>query len=451
MMTASPPLLERLRAETVALLHIGGPLMATQVAQMAMGFFDTVMMGRVGPVELAAVAIGTGLWHTLFLFALGILMALSPSVAQLRGAGHHGAIAPLVRQALWLAAGLGILCFITLRYLDTGLAALGIEPAIVPIAGDYLRALSWGMPPIFICMALRLFSEGIARTQPVLWVTLLGLLVNIVANYALIFGHWGFPALGAQGCGLATALGMWTMLAAIMAILHGDRRYRRYGLFQRWDWPHVPSLRLLLMLGLPIGIGLFLETAVFAAVALLLGKLGAIAAAAHQVALNVAAMTFMIPLGLSMATTVRVGHALGRGEPAAARFSGFMGIALSGGFMVVMAVLLFTGREVIARFYTDNLDVAAVAASLLQLAALFQISDGLQVGALGALRGVKDTRMPMLIILVAYWVIAFPLAWQLGIRLNWGPTGPWVGLIAGLSTAAVLLNLRFWRLSARLG
>ncbi len=440
----------RLRAECAALLHIGAPLMATQVIQMAMGFFDTVMMGRVGPTELAAVAIGTGLWHTLFLFALGILMALSPTVARLHGAGQSVAIAPVVRQSLWLAVTLGALCFAALHYSTVLLTAVGVEPAIIPVAHDYLRALSWGMWPIFASMTLRLFSEGIGRTQPILLVSLPGLLVNIAANYALIFGHWGFPALGALGCGIATALGMWVMLAGMLLFLLLDRRYRAYHLFRRWAWPDWRIMRPLLALGLPIGAGLFLEMAVFAAVALLLGTLGAVAAAAHQVALNVAGMTFMIPLGLSMATTVRVGHALGRGDSSAARFSGFTGIGLSGLFMAAMAVLIFTGHQTIARFYTDDPAVIAVAAGLLQLAALFQISDGLQVGALGALRGLQDTRWPMLIVLVAYWLIAFPLAWLLGVHWGWGPNGPWIGLIAGLTMAAILLNLRFRRLSARL-
>lgn len=450
-MTVLPAsLATRLRAEAIALLRIGGPLMAAQVAQMAMGFFDTVMMGRVGPVELAAVAIGTGLWHTLFLFAAGVLMALSPSVAQLHGAGKTTAIAPLVRQSLWLAILLGFFCFFALRHLETLLVVLGIEPIIVPIAGDYLRSLSWGMFPIFIFMALRLFGEGIARTRPILLTSLLGLIVNIAASYALIFGRWGFPSFGALGCGAATAIGMWTALLGMLAFLFADSRYRSYGLFQHWDWPCWRELRPLLALGLPIGVGLFLETAVFAAVALLLGTLGAVAAAAHQVALNVAAMTFMIPLGLSMATTVRVGHALGGNNPRAARFSGLVGIGLSGLFMAVMAVLIFIGHDAIAGFYTGNLTVATVATKLLQLAALFQISDGLQVGALGALRGLKDSRIPMLIVLVAYWLIAFPLGWLLGVRWGFGPAGPWIGLIAGLSSAAVLLNWRFWRLSTHL-
>lgn len=440
----------RLRGELAALLRIGGPLMAAQLVQTAMGFFDTVMMGRVGPIELAAVAIGTGLWHALFLFALGILMALSPSVAQLNGAGRIAAIAPLVRQALWLGTALGLFCWAMLRRMEAGLTLLGIEPAIVPIAGDYLRALSWGMPPIFVYMGLRLFSEGIARTRPVLMISLLGLAVDVAANYILIFGHWGFPPMGALGCGIATALGMWTMLVGMVVMMYLDTRYRHYGLFRQWNWPCWRELQPLLVLGLPIGIGLFLETAIFATVALLLGRLGAVAAAAHQVALNVAAMTFMIPLGLSMATTVRVGHAMGAGDPHAARYSGLVGIALSGLFMGVMAILVFGAHRTIARFYTDDAAVAAVAAGLLRLAALFQISDGLQVGALGALRGLKDTRLPLVIVLVAYWLLAFPLA-CLGVRVGLGPAGPWLGLIVGLTVAAVLLNLRFWRLSARRG
>lgn len=436
--------------EVRALLVIGGPLMATQLTQMAMGFFDTVMMGRVGPVELAAVAVGTGLWHTLFLLALGILMALSPSVAHLQGAGQIAKIGPLVRQALWLALVLGLCSFLGLRYLDGLLYRVGVDAVIVPVARDYLRTLSWGMFPIFAVMALRLFSEGVGRTQPVLLISLLGLAVNVVANYVLIFGHWGFPALGASGCGMATALGMWVMMAGMGLFLYWDAGYRVFGVFRCWEWPCWRSLRPLLALGLPIGVGLFLETGVFAAVALLLGTLGPVAAAAHQIALNVAALTFMIPLGLSMATTVRVGHAMGRGDVGAARLSGWTGIGLGASFMAVMAVFILVGHRTIAGFYTDDVEVAAVAAGLLQLAALFQISDGLQVGALGALRGLKDTRMPMGIVVIAYWVVAFPLGWQLGIRMGMGPAGPWIGLIVGLTVAALLLNARFWRLSTRL-
>lgn len=424
--------------------------MATQLVQMAMGFFDTVMMGRVGATELAAVAIGTGLWHALFLFALGILMALSPSVAQLHGAGRIAEIAPLVRQVLWLGIMLGGFCFFVLRHLQALLAVLGIESSIVPIADEYLRALSWGMWPVMIYMGLRLFSEGISRTRPVLLVSLLGLMVNVVANYVLIFGHWGFPAMGARGCGIATTLGMGVMLVAMLWLLMNDSRYRSYGLFQRWDWPCWQKLGPLVVLGLPIGIGLFLETGIFAAVALLLGTLGAVAAAAHQVALNVAALTFMIPLGLSMAITVRVGRAVGAADSLAARRSGFIGIILSGGFMALMAVLILLGHLAIARLYTNDPQVVVVAAGLLHLAALFQISDGLQVSALGALRGLKDTRVPMLIVLVAYWLIAFPLAYWLGIVRGLGPAGPWIGLIFGLTVAALLLNARFWWLSARL-
>lgn len=442
--------LQRLLAEVRALLGIGAPLIAAQLAQMGMGFIDTVMMGRVGAVELAGVAIGAGLWHTLFLFGLGILMALSPSVAQLYGGGRCREIAPLVQQALWLSLLLGALGFFGLREVGSLLDWFGIAAPIQQVITEYLSALAWGMWLIFPAMSLRLFSEGIARTAPVLLVSLSALAVNALANYALIFGHWGFPALGAAGCGFATALSMGVLLIGMIVVLRVDPHYRVFAIGWRWELPRWFALRSLLVIGLPIGVGLFLETAVFAAVALLLGSLGSVAAAAHQIALNVAGLSFMIPLGLSMATTVRVGQALGRGDSAAVRFSGWVGISLGGLFMSIMAVLIFSGCQRIAGFYTDDVVVAQVAAQLLQLAALFQISDGLQVGALGALRGLQDTRIPMWIVLVAYWVIAFPLAWQLGIAQGLGATGPWIGLIAGLTVAAVLLNTRFWRLSHRL-
>jgi MATE family multidrug resistance protein len=439
----------RIFSETRALLRLAGPLMVAQVSYMLMGFVDTVMIGNVGPLELAAVAIGTSLWQPLYLLILGILMAISPSVAHLFGAGQLPAIGGLTRQALWLSLLLSIPAAILVRHTVWLMHWLAVDPPIVPVAQAYLEALSWGVPAIFTYIVLRLLSEGLAFTRPIMLIGVIGLLINILGNYLLIYGHWGLPALGASGCGLATALSMWAMLLCMFFLVARHDRYRPVGLLTRWDWPCWREWRPLLALGLPIGFSIFAEASIFATVALVLGFLGAKVVAGHQIALNVAAMSFMLPLSLAMALTARIGQALGRGSPAEARFIGMTGIALAGLIMAVMASLIATLSRSIVAIYTDDPEVAAMAAHLLLFAALFQISDGFQVAASGTLRGFKDTRIPFLITVLAYWMIGFPIGYWLGIGADWGAAGMWTGLIAGLSVAAVLLNGRFWQVSGR--
>ncbi|MCP5424960.1 MAG: MATE family efflux transporter [Gammaproteobacteria bacterium] len=428
-------------------LRLAGPLMVAQVSYMAMGFFDTVMVGNVGPLELAAVAIGTSLWHPLYLLILGVLMATSTSIAHLCGAGRWSDMGGLVRQALWLSILLSLPAVLLLRDAIRLLQWLSVDPPIVPVTQDYLDALSWGVPAVFAYIVLRFLSEGLTYTQPIMVIGVVGLLVNIAGNYLLIYGHWGLPALGATGCGLATALSMWVMLICMGVLVVFHKRYRPVALLRRWDWPRWRELRPLLMLGLPIGLSIFAEASIFAAVALVLGFLGATVVAGHQIALNVAAMSFMLPLSLAMALTARIGQALGRGSQETARFIGLTGIALAGLIMAIMATLISTSARLIVALYTDDLQVADIAAHLLLFAALFQISDGFQVAASGSLRGFKDTRIPFCITVLAYWVIGFPVGYFLGIGAAWGAAGMWVGLIAGLSVAAVLLNTRFWFVS----
>jgi len=440
----------RISAEIQALLRLGGPLMVAQVSYMLMGFADTVMVGKVGALELAAVAIGTSLWHPLYLLVLGVLMATSPSVAHLYGAGESREIGRVVRQALWLSFFLSIPAFVLLRSMTGFMHWLAVDPPIIPVSDDYLDALSWGVPAIFAYTVLRFLNEGIGFTRPIMIIGFIGLVINVAGNYVLIYGKLGFPALGAKGCGLATALTLWMMLGCMLGLVTRHYRYRPIELFACWDWPQWPELRPLLTLGVPIGLSIFAEASIFAAIALVLGFLGATVVAGHQIALNVAGMSFMLPLSLAMAITVRVGHALGRGSPAEARFIGLIGITLAGLIMAFMALLIFTLADPISRIYTEDTQVLAIATHLLVFAALFQISDGLQVAGSGALRGFKDTRVPFLITFLAYWVIGFPSGYYLGITLAMGASGMWLGLFFGLSIAAVLLNARFWWLSEKM-
>ena len=422
--------------------------MAAQIAQTSMGFVDTVMVGKVAPEDLAAVAMGTGLWHPLYLFGIGVLMATSTLVAHLHGAGKSEAIGPLMRQALWLSVLLSGPTIWLLCQMATVMRWLRVTPDVVHIAQGYLDALAWGVFPAFAFSALRFLCEGIGFTRPIMLFGIVGLVTNVGANYVLIYGKLGFPALGAVGCGLASALALWAMFGCLLAHVLRFHRYRRLGIFARTDYPKWSELKPLLTIGLPIGLSIFIEASIFGAIALILGVLGATVVAGHQIALNVASLSFMIPLSFAMATTVRVGQAAGRSDPRAARTCGFIGIAMALVTQMAMGLLIFTFAQPIAKLYSNDPSVIDVAVGLLTFAALFQISDGLQVSANGALRGLKDTRVPMLITILAYWVIGLPLGYMVGMVLGLGAPGLWIGLIAGLTIAAVLLNVRFFRVSA---
>ena len=407
------------------------------------------MSKRFIATALAAVAMGTSFWHPVYLFTLGVLMATSTSVAHLYGAGQPAEIGRLARQALWLSVFLGILSFLTLRHMTWISDGLAVSPDIIPLTQDYLEALSWGVLPIFAYLILRFLSEGIGFTKPIMLIGFLGLIVNVAGNYVLIYGKLGFPALGAMGCGLATSLAMWAMLFGGIVLVIRHPRFRSCTPFTQFEMPRWRQLKPLLRLGLPIGMTIFAESSIFAAVALILGVFGATVVAGHQIALNVAAMTFMLPLSVAMGITIRVGQAMGRNEPGSARMIGFTGIAMAAFVMLIAAILILALARPIAGMYSNDEDVIAIAARMLFFAALFQISDGLQVSANGALRGLKDTRTPMLITIVAYWVIGLPVGYSLAIIQKMGAPGAWIGLIAGLCVAAILLNVRFYRVSRR--
>ncbi len=433
--------------ESRIILRLAIPVMAAQVGQNLMTFVDTVMVGQYNAQHLAAIAAGTMLFFPLQVFANGVLMALSPIVAQSYGAGQRPAIGAYVRQGLYLSQILALPIFWLVRQLAPVLTWMGMEPNVVAIADGYIHAISWGLPAAFAFMALRLFNEGIARMKPGLYFTLVALACNGVGNSILIYGRFGMPELGAVGAGWSTAIAWWVMLACMAVYVVVSRHLKPFNLLERFDPPDMSQLLELLKVGLPIGLSLILEVGMFAITTLLIGGLGTNILAGHQVALNVAAMTFMVPLGLSIATTVRVGQLVGQGNVLDARFSGLTSLMVSVVIMTSASVLLICFPMAIAGFYTHDPQVKAIAVKLLLLAAIFQIFDGLQVVAIGALRGLKDTRMPMLFNLISYWMVGLPIGYFLGIVGSFGAQGLWVGFIAGLLTSACLNNLRFFWLT----
>lgn len=438
--------LQRTSTEVCSLLKLAIPIIIAQLAHTAMGFVDTVMAGRVSPRDLAAVALGNSIWVPVFLLMTGILLATTPKVAQRFGAGEQADIGPLVRQALWLALAVGGCAAALLWNAEIILTLMNVDPALIEPSMGYLRAVACGFPAVALYHVLRCFSDGLGHTRPSMVLGLCGLALNIPLNYIFIYGKLGLPAMGGVGCGWATALVMGFMLLSMLWWVRWAPAYQSSQVFSRFDWPNWALLKRLLSVGMPIGIAVFAESSIFAVIALLIGGLGATVVAGHQIALNFSAMVFMIPYSLGMAATVRVGQALGRGEPRAARFAAGVSVATALVYACLSASLVLLFREQIAQIYSPDPAVILVATTLLVYSALFQFSDAVQVTAVGALRGYQDTRVTMLLTLFAYWGIGLPVGYALGLS-NWlgepsGPSGLWQGLVVGLTCAAAMLAVR---------
>ena len=404
------------------------------------------MAGRVSPNDLAAVAVGSAIWVPIFLLIVGVMQGLIPFISQFHGAGNYRHIGATTQQGLWLAIPLGICGFLLLNNTAPLLEFMAVSSDIQPLITAYLAGTAWGFPAITLFMALRAHTEGTSRTRPVMIVSLLGLALNIPVNYVLIYGKLGFPALGGVGCGWATSVVMWFMLSLMILYSILLEKSLHTGLFQRWVSPDWSRLLAILKVGLPIGLAIFIEVSLFCVIALFVAQLGATAVASHQIALNASSLVFMIPLSLSIALTVRVGHNLGKENYAGVKCSARSGFIIILLLASATSTSLALANEQIARIYTQDLTIVQAAAVLLMFAAAFQLSDGLQVTASGILRGMKDTRYPMVLTLLVYWGLGLPVGYILGLT-DWvvspmGPRGFWIGLIVGLTTAAIFLCIR---------
>ncbi len=439
-------------AEIRRTLHLAAPVMIGQLAVFSMNFVDTVMSGRLPnkDVALAALGIGGAVWSAMLMFTLGTLMAVQPSVAQLDGAGRQADAGAYTRQIFWVAATLSVPFWAICYFSEPLLAGFGIDQSIVPTAAGYLRALSWGAPAICMIFLLRFFSEGSGYTRPTMIYGLLGALLNVPLNYVLMFGKFGFPAMGTVGCGIASAIVIWLSLLMLVVYLSTHRHFKPFALFSRLDAPDWKQISDHLRVGLPIAVSIFVEGSLFVGAALLIGRLGPVPAASHIIAINFSALAFMIPVGLSSAISIRVGNAIGRKEPEAARYAGLIGIVVVLGFQTVSASVMLLFPELIVSIYTDDDMVAPLAVSLLFYAAIFQYSDGIQICAAGALRGYKDTRVPMIYTIISFWMVGMTLGYYLTFTVGMGPAGMWIGMIAGLSVAAFLMLGRLHRVSKRL-
>ena len=436
------------RTQAGSIMRLGGPLIVNYLAVAGMGLADTLMSGRLGAASLAAVAVGNSVWMLNFTACLGVLMAISPIIARLYGAGQVSKVGRYTRHGMYLGLALGIIVLVAGRLLmQAALEVMSIDEGFRDLTLEYARAVLLGAPGIFIFLALRFTTEGVGYTRPIMFTSVFSLICNVFLNYVLMFGHFGAPALGAEGCGYASAITMWIVAIALGSYMTLSPRLRELKIFTRIGQFRPDLFREIIVLGVPISITITAEVGLFSAISILVGTRGAEITAAHQIALSYASAMFMVPLALSSATTVQVGHMLGAGNPVQARIAGFTGIGMCAAFMAVSATVLLVFRDVIVTLYTDDPVVTGIAMSLMLVAAIFQVADGIQIGAAASLRAYKDTAFPMVINIFSYWVVAFPLGYMAAITYRLPANQIWVAFIAGLGIAAVLLTWRFNRLS----
>lgn len=433
--------------EARQLLALAIPVILAQIAQTAMGFVDTVMAGGYSATDMAAVAIGTSIWLPAILFGHGLLLALTPTIAQLNGSGRRERIAHQVRQGFWLAAAVSILIMIVLWNASYIIHAMhDIDPQLADKAVGYLRALLWGAPGYLFFQVARNQCEGLAKTKPGMVMGFLGLLVNIPVNYIFIYGHFGMPELGGVGCGVATASVYWVMFIAMLSYVKRAGSMRDIRGETHSGKPDLNVLKRLIQLGLPIALALFFEVTLFAVVALLVSPLGIVDVAGHQIALNFSSLMFVLPMSLAAAVTIRVGFRLGQGSTLDAQTAAHTGLGVGVCMAVLTAIFTVALREHIALLYNDNPQVVTLASQLMLLAGLYQISDSIQVIGSGILRGYKDTRSIFFITFTAYWVLGLPSGYVLALTDlvvdRMGPAGFWMGFIIGLTSAAILMMLR---------
>ena len=449
--TSSP-----VRTEIATLWKLSWPMLVGQLATVGMGVADVAMTGHVSADELAAVSLGTSVWSIVLVTVMGTMMSINTVVAHEIGGGRYDKIPHSVRQSLWKGLIVGMVACLVANLCTLLFDHIGLGQAVAGRASLFLHVISVGMPAFACYRALYGYTTSINQTKPIMIIAILGLLFNVASNWLLVFGNWGFPRLGAVGCAVSTAVGMWLMLFAMIAWTKMSSAYRMTYPFTQWEGPDWSELKEMFRLGLPIGVTYFAEVSAFGLISLLVARFGVVQVSAHQIALNFASLVFMVPLSFGIGLLTRVGQAMGEGNPERARFVAWVGVGMSVAFGVLSAAFIAIFRWEIARAYTSDPAVQEACVHLLLFAALFQLSDATQVATASAIRGYQVTRPPMIIQLVAFWGFSLPLGYILGIAPSWfglspaapmESTGFWIGLVLGLTIAAVLLTWSFDRLS----
>lgn len=436
----------RLQVELRGLWRLAWPILVGQLATVGMAVVDVAMAGHASAQDLAGVSLGVSIWNMMMITLMGVVMSVNPMVAHQVGSDDLAGVPRVVRQALWKALGVGLVAMLLANAAALLFEHMQLEPYVHDVARGFVLITSPALPLFALYRVLYGYSTSINQTKPLMVIALLSLLINIGVNSLLVFGTWGFPRLGGLGCAWATLITVAFNLLALVWWMKRASAYRSTWPLGEFESPHWRAIRNLLKLGLPIGITYFAESSAFSLIALLIAKFGSTQMAAHQIALNFTSLLFMVPLSLGLALMTRVGQSLGAGDATLARYQAWVGVAVG----LVLATLSATGIALlapfIARAYTSDAAVIALAAQLLLLAAVFQLSDATQVITSCAIRGYKVTRSPMVIHLTAFWVFALPLGCVLGLAPEWLPFGPaqamaargfWIALILGLTIAAL--------------
>src|SRR6185312_9103641 len=433
--------------ESKLLLKLSGPIIIGQVGQVVIGLADTVMVGALGPVSLGASAFGNSVFAIFFVFGLGLLSPLSALFAHSEGEENYPHGGKLLHHGLAVAFGISLVMILILYASLPLLPHLGQTPEILKTGTAFFKIIMWSIVPSMIYQAYKQFTDGIGRTKIGMVVMLVGVIVNVPANYILIHGLYGFPRMGLNGSATATLLVRILMAMALAIYVHLHPQFHRY-MTEKWThrFDHY-VLKNVLRLGIPNGFTFLFEVAGFSAAAILMGRFGAVPLAAHQITISLASTTFMVTVGLGIAASIRVGYERGRKQWHLARYIGFTAIALGAAYMSVCALMMYALRFWFPSLYVNDKEVIAWTAKFLVIVAFFEIFDGAQAVAIGALRGMADTKWPSVFAFVSYWILGLPLGYMMSFHWGLGPIGIWLGLLIGLMIAASLMTWRFHRLT----
>ena len=432
--------------QIIQLIKLSIPMLISSLSNTLMNSIDTIMANQAGTLELAGVALGSSLWYPVILFFTGILMSLTPILSTYYGAKEYKKMPTTLHQGLYISLFSSIIVIIILNNTLPFLLLFNIDYDIAYIASEYLYFLSFGVPAFFLYYLLKSLTEGCSHTQPAMFISFIGLLLNIPLNYVFIFGLGSIPAYGGAGCGLSTSIILWIMAILLFSYLIFSKKYHHFKLLQHFSKPQKNILKLILSKGLPVAIGIFCEVSLFFSAAILIAPLGVVPLAAHQIANNISSIIFIIPLSIGMAVSIRVGYYIGTKEINLAKLSVKSGIYLATSLALITALITVFFRQNILSIYTQDQDVIAIAMTILLFCAIYQIADAIQVINVFALRGFKDTTPVIIISLISFWLMGiaggYILSYTHWITEPLGVFGFWIGFILALFTAAILFNIR---------
>ena len=434
-------MIDKYITEFKQLVKIGVPIFGSQLSYMLMGATDTIIAGRASSSDLAGLAVGNAFSTTIWMFVSGVIFSVTPIVAQLYGAKKFNEIGQKLREILWIALALGIFIGFLFMNMDLILNFLPIDKNITDISISYLKAVALGFTFITIFTCLRCYSEGMTLTIPVFCIAAIGMLINIPLDLMFVYGWMGAPKLGGVGCGIATSIVSFLMMITLFIYIAISKKYKKTKPFSEFSPPTIATTREVFKLGFPIGLGIFIELSMFSGAAIILGTLGETVVASHSIAINIASLFFMVPLSVGLAAATRVGNLIGENNPRQAKVASYSTIYMCMFTALLNSIVILIFREYIVGFYTVDPLVFDLAVSLLIFAAIFQLPDGIQMGALGSLRGYKDTFIPMILLFISYWVFAMPMGYYLtkiGLKEPMGAAGMWYGMIIGLTIFSFL-------------